>query len=775
MENLYDKRIKARRGAVWLKVLWIILCSFIYFWVAELITLIIYQYAEFGFTTRNTHRVYRFLMKIKEEPDFVFTAYGLWFKGLLNTDVYSWGRFIPLLVPLLFLFIIFMGYMRNPHSFNLWYKLHNHFATLQEVLKMKVLGGGLMSLGKFEGKSLGINRVASLFGWGATELGKTSSVAVPSILESNSASVVAIDTDGTLFSHTSGHRGDLGRVFYFNWNLLDNPEKGEYWPRWNPLSAKDMPQKSEKRDLYLKRLAEHLLPRHDDEAWLKLSNMTIECLLNFFVCKIEQACANDYLLGRLLDNGHFEDEDKAILLSYYASMPERYTASAIAELNNDATTEETYFPVGSWDGIPAVWKGKELCLAMITDCLIQKYFLIKNSGEHDGWRMVVDGFLRETLLFGYSAKVVQGFEEILRLERTQRNILFMSLLEPLSIFRKENIRERTSSSDYSLKFGRGMRNNDGDWKVSTTYLVADNPESRFMTRLMADMLIERNMEKHKSAYRNPLLFVMDDLELLPRFDSLLKGVMQGYKTNLSFLLLTDQLKGLNEIYGKSGVEDIVSGCTYKLVFADNNIDLSRQFREMAVYGTKSVQIPAVSTGAFAKVKQGIADAYYYRKIADDLVSVRSNKKINKGEHLLLVEGFYNLPVKVDAKCFTQDVRLKTLSEKEAVYYLDENIRKKRNLQDVDVPQLLEVMTEIGEDNLLNDEMNERLENRQDEESAVLAEAEIVAKSDYTEENVAAAGSATDGELETGKSWWMEEDAFSLQDEKEENLPGKQEK
>ena len=107
MENLYDKRIKARRGAVWLKVLWIILCSFIYFWVAELITLIIYQYAEFGFTTRNTHRVYRFLMKIKEEPDFVFTAYGLWFKGLLNTDVYSWGRFIPLLVPLLFLFIIF--------------------------------------------------------------------------------------------------------------------------------------------------------------------------------------------------------------------------------------------------------------------------------------------------------------------------------------------------------------------------------------------------------------------------------------------------------------------------------------------------------------------------------------------------------------------------------------------------------------------------------------------------------------------------------------------
>ena len=136
-----------------------------------------------------------------------------------------------------------------------------------------------------------------------------------------------------------------------------------------------------------------------------------------------------------------------------------------------------------------------------------------------------------------------------------------------------------------------------------------------------------------------------------------------------------------------------------------------------------------------------------------------------------MEGFYNLPVKVDAKCFTQDVRLKTLSEKEAFYYLDEDIRKKRNLQDVDVPQLLEVMTEIGEANLLNDEMNERLENRQDEESTVLAEVENTAEEmtgNKVDETVA-------GEDVSGNDWWMEEDAFSLQDEKEENLPGKQEK
>lgn len=81
------------------------------------------------------------------------------------------------------------------------------------------------------------------------------------------------------------------------------------------------------------------------------------------------------------------------------------------------------------------------------------------------------------------------------------------------------------------------------------------------------------------------------------------------------------------------------------------------------------------------------------------------------------------------------------------------------------------MTEIGEANLLNDEMNERLENRQDEESTVLAEVENTAEEmtgNKVDETVA-------GEDVSGNDWWMEEDAFSLQDEKEENLPGRQEK
>lgn len=746
MKNLYKKRINARKNAIWFKVLWIILCSLVYFWVAELISLIIYQYAEFGFTAKNTHRIYRFLMKVKEEPYFVFEAYGIWAESLFNGKTQKLAKFIPLIVPLLFLLIVFMGYMRSPHSFNLWYKLHNHFATAAEVLRMRILGGGLMSLGKFEGKSLGLNKIASLFGWGAYELGKTTTVAVPSILESNQASIVAVDSKGELVEYTSGHRAGLGRIFYFNWGLTDNPSKNEYWPRWNPLSDKDMPIKSEKRDLYLKRLAEHLLPENKDQQWMEFSNQVIEGILNFFVCKIEQACANDYLLSRLLERGNFNNEDRDILLSYYAMMPRKIAAQGIENIKQNIMDMDNYLPVGSWGGIPDVWQGKELCLAMIMDCLTQKYFMTKQNDEDDGWRVVVEEFLQESMLFGYGMKAIDAFKEVLGLSRKQRSMLMMGVLSPLSVFRKHSIRERTSVSDFSLKYARGMKDNKtGDWHVNTTYLIANNKDSAFMTRLMVDMLIERNLEKHKSAYRNPILFVFDDMEVLPKFQSLQKGLLQGAKTNVGFLLLTDGLKKLHENYGRDGLEDIVSCCTYKLIFADNNIDLSKQFLEMAMFGTKSVQIPSVNTGTFAKVKQGIADSYYYRKIAEDLIAVRSNKKIDKGQHLLLVEGYYNIPVKVDAKCFNRDVRLKTLAMKTPSYFLDEDLQQKRNIQDVDVPELAEVLNEIGVEEFQEDEIESKLEDD-------FIEEKVVMPSEKDEE-----------------SWWMNDEAFGDNKKNDKNL------
>lgn len=748
MENLYNKRIKARKGAKWLKVVWIILCVMLYFWVANLLVLLACQYAEFGFTTKNTRRVYHFLGKVREEPWLVFKAYWMWLKIFFSAESYKWTSFIPWLSPLVFGWFVFVSYVKAKNPFNPLGKKYNHWAEPEEVRKMPIVGGNLMSLGMFGGRRLRLSHTASVFVWGASAQGKTSTVAIPSILESNDASVVAVDTKGDLAKYTSGHRAGLGRVFCFDWNKSEDKDNGVFFARWNPLSEKDMPAKSEERKAYLRRLAEHLLPEKGDAYWLNLSNMAVEAVLSFYVAKFERACANDYLLTQLLENGSFSEEDEGLLLRYYAMMNPKYAEAAVENVKNKTMTAQNYMPVGSWNGISESWQGKELCLPMVTDCLLQKYLETRDTHPDDVWADICTEYKEEAVFFGYGANIVEMFEQILACKRKVRNLLFAELLEPLEIFQKQSIRERTASSDFALKYARGMRDEiNGEWQISTVYMTADTKEAAFMTRLMLDMLIERNLEKHRSSARNTLLVVIDDMEMMPRFSSLRRGVAQGKSANMAFLLLTDSLKKLGNAYSKEELEEITASATCKLIFANNNIELSKQFRELAVYGAKSVQLPAEAADRLQKVKNGLNDAYFYRRIADELLKQKNSKDITRGQHVLLVEGFYNLPVKADVKTFEVDAKFNILAAKAPCERLDNDLVQKRNRQDIDVPTIDEVLDGLNK---------AKTAGYKDDEAEVKSAVEDDASEVEPEEAV------------VDDEWWMDDKAFELDETKLKN-------
>lgn len=687
MERLYFKRIKARKWAWWVRALFVVLCSVIYFWVADLITLVLYQYAEHGFTTRNTHKIYRFLLVVRENFWEVFRAYGIWFKAFWNASQAKWTLYIPLVAPLLFLVFVFKAYMSSRSSFNLWYRFCRRSAKAEDIKKMPLSHGQSIFLGRFEGKILSPNAPTSVLVWGGDGLGKTSTTAVPSILMANAASVVAIDATGDLIKFTSGHRFSQGRVFCFDWKKTDNPQKNEFWPRWNPLSDKDLPAKSEKRGFYLHKLATHLCPETADKDWMDLFVVAIETLLGFFVAKIEQACANDYLLNSLIENGYFNAEDKDILVSYYALMPDDAAKSAIENLGVKNLDVKNYLPVGSWNGVPELWKGKELCLAMIFDSLLD----VEAQKKEDGWDVFLQNVLKEAVFFGYASDIIARLKELSSLQTEVKNELFLRLLKYWDVFRAKSVRERTSSSDFSLKYARGMKNERGEWCPNTVYLSVDTPEAAFMSRLMMDMLIERNLEKHKSAQKISMLFVIDDWDKMPLFSSLPKGVRFGSERNVSFLLLTNGLKAVSEVYGKNALEDMVSACSFKLLFAPDNVALSGQFRALAVFGAKSVQRKNTEAKGWAKRKRNVNDAYFYRKIADELISLREYKKLSNSLHWLLVKGFYDLPVQATAERFNLDARFNLLSQKKAVCFLDADLVRIRNAQDVDVPSVEEVL------------------------------------------------------------------------------------
>ncbi len=765
MENLYQKRINARKWSWWAKALFVAFCTVVYFWIADLFVLIVYQYAEYGFSTKNTHKIYQFLLDVRQRPSVVFDAYGLWASAFWNAANPKLTLYIPLLVPLLFLFIVFRAYMGSQSSFNLWYRLHNRFAKSEDVRYMSLSNGHTVFLGRFEGKTLSPDKASASFVWGEDGLGKTSTVAVPSILMANRASVVAIDTTGDILRYTSGHRCSQGNVFCFDWKKTDNPAQNEFWPRWNPLSSRDLPQKNPKRALYLRKLAAHFVSLSNNKTLDALSLNAVDTLFNFFAAKFQNACANDYLLGRLLDNGALSDEDKNVLLSYYSHMPEEVTKQAVIDLQNDSVTAQNYLPIGGWNGVPDAWKGKELCLAMIADVL--QVLALKKSKNHN--QDVIGEFFqdlrKEAIFFGYDPRLDSMLSELMMLDAELKAVLLVKLNDAFEIFRYQNIRERTSSSDVSLKNARGFKDkNSGEWRLSTFYLSADNPQSAFMSRLMLDMLLMRNMEKHKAFPATQMLVVIDDLDKLPKFEMLENALSFGFESNISLLLLTRGLKSVSELYGKAWVENLLACCSYKLLFAQDNVALSKQFRAMAVFGAKTLQIPAFKTRAFSKVKSGVADAFYYRKIADNLLNLRENKNITNGQHLLLVSGFYNLPVKVDAERFNLDARFNLLSQKRANISLPASWVSRRDAQDIDVPSRVWVLRQADAALDKQNQMNE-VEVLPEEKIAH----ELVPENDNNlpeePKNVSVFAQASGSDDE----WWMNDDAFAVQSSEDVGL------
>lgn len=761
------------RGLIW------VVMSIIFLYAGGVLCIVGAYFGQFGITSKSIKVISDFLIGLRENPASLGDAYIKWWEIFILAYKYGqllWSSFIPFIAPVMFLILTIGAYVKSPCSFKLWYRLNNRYARLDDVEKMGLLNGSLMALGKFQDYILQINRSLSVFGWGSPGLGKTSTVAIPSVLESDNASVVAVDCKGALVKYTSGYRESIGKVFNFNWNMQDRPEQGEFWPRWNPFSECNLPPKGLARDRYLATISKYILSEQGDSYWGKLASIALEGLLQFYVSKIEQAYANDYFLSEILDNGKLSNEDKDVLLSYYALMPEEYSKSAIENLENNTLTLDNYLPIGSWQNIPALWQGKEFCFAMLVDCLIERFYSMRQedeSKEFGRWKAMLSIFIKESEFLGYHPRANQVMQHLFYLTKKQRKMIFAMMLEPLSVFRKDSIRERTSSSDFSMSEARGERNQKTrEWQVATIYVTADNRSAAFMTRFFVDMLIKTNMEEfhHKSPY--PLLFVLDDFEGLPKFSLLNEGLARGFEVRMSFLLLTDNLKNIHDNYGANGLEDIICNSSYKLMFADNNKNLSDNFNHLAIYGTKSVQIPQTDTGAFFKVKLGLADASYYQRIAKGLLDTRKAGVVKKGQHLLLVQGYYHLPVRINSLFFLREDDLKNKAMMPAAYFLDAEKQRVRDVQDSKVPLLISVLQEAGVqvereeeiDDYLNDQIEvvaEKVKQAPQDKQTALAE-DISAR--WTKESTPEKAEKT----KKGEDWWMSEDSFSLANDVDEN-------
>lgn len=701
----------------------------------------------------------------------VFSYYAEWFKDLIS----SFDK----------LMLIPFGGIAATVMLVVWFVLTcpvkgkkvSYFPSLEEVQETDILGGGLLSMGRLDGEPVKGRENSSALVFFDKGLGKTTSVAIPSILDADEANVVAVDCSGLLAKFTSGHRAKIGKVFNFNWDKLDNPSTGEIYPRWNPLSEGNMPKKGQSRNNYIKFVSQYLVIKDASNYWERLASTTLEALLMFFAAKIEQAMANDYFLGSLIDNGKLSEKDKDLLLSYYSFMPKDVVGKVISDLKANRLTEENYVPVGSWYNVPELWCGKELCLPMIVDTLLHKFCAVKEIDESKiVWRGMLDEFATEAALFGYNPQFLPVFDYVYNMSRKQRWVVFSVIMDSLAMFRKPSIRERTSFSDFSVHNVRGMRDEEtGEMRLVTVYSGAYTKESAFMTSFFVDMLMGANLNWKNN--NMPLMFVFDDFELLPRMNMLGDLLNVKEDANISSMFLTNEIDDVESVYNKNILRELIKKTTYKLMSAENNKNMINKLGELSVYDDEANQINEKSGINSAANPQMAFKSHSFYMLSKDLQSAGMKNEFAKGKYLLLAQGNYDFPIRLDSMFFAKNPELKEKAAVPEVSGLSAYVLSKRNVQDIEVPNMLDVVNSLGVDISSVKELNDYLAEKKNSLTENISKIRESDESRFEFSNKWQSVKKQKSDklelksIEEDDNWWLGENAFGDQEKNSNPFEG----
>ncbi len=205
-----------------------------------------------GVSKDSIDYIKQYFAHIATRPDIIITTYWRWINSFFGwqgpAPLYMWMVWLPLVLMVLTTMI---GIAINPHEFMVTLHGAGRLANTKDIKKMKLLNGFVIVLGRWKGKLLKLPETLSVLAVAPPGTGKTVGVVVPTILNSPGLSLIVNDPKPELCYQTSGYRSQEGPVFIINWGAEDDPEKGIFFPSWNPLSSSCLPSMGPGRDMYI--------------------------------------------------------------------------------------------------------------------------------------------------------------------------------------------------------------------------------------------------------------------------------------------------------------------------------------------------------------------------------------------------------------------------------------------------------------------------------------------------------------------------------------------
>lgn len=617
-----------------------------------------------------------------------FVLYGKWLWHVLFFEPrhVTWSSYFAwriLLIPTIwFIWIEVRFITENPNQFMPQTKGMGRVAKIPDLKRFGLLTGKYLFCGLFEGHKMKLPDPRSVFCIGAPGCGKTAGVVIPAVLEGDNMCMIINDPKGEIAKATSGHRAKLGPVFKMNWAGIDQPEKGIFWPSWNPIGGKNLPPLHAGREGYIDDLIYFLIPdgpTGTDPYWVKAGRGCLTGLTGYITGKVEQAKANDYFLMRIEENA-LDDADYKVLLSYYQSMrdfPE--VKQAILNATQKRITKQNYLPIGKWSIIPDSWRqGQDACFAMLLDVISNSQVQINKALKQrqdegdptvmmtDAWKELLDEIVLETAYYGYGRRTLLELNQVLSLPDKQRASVISMALSGINIFKNSAVRARTSMNDFNYDQLRGIKDEKtGKYKPVTIYMSVpfeDLNSSVQISTLFINMatgyLMSKGPNEEMGPY--PMGFMLDEFHHMPSLQSISDGIVFGRAKQNMFLVVVQDWHQISAQYSEEKMNIIISSAAIKIIKRQNNPETRNLMMKGMEMLTKKVHSykekqSMIAFGPFQRT-------HSIKTIPDTVVGGTGILKLANDKALVLYAGHLNRPIdKVTTPLFFKNGYYKSLA------------------------------------------------------------------------------------------------------------------
>lgn len=636
-----------------------------------------------GFSFITLNKAVVFWKQTIPDMSRLFSYYGSWFSEFRHRANPHWTLYLPFTPFIMFWVTIIVGIIKNPYDYMPKIFGGGRMAEYADIKKMKLFDGFCIVLGRFKGKLMKMPETLSCLVVAPPGTGKTVGVVVPTILESPGLSLIVNDPKPELCYNTTGYRATIGPVFVINWGEKDDPEKGIYYPSWNPLSANCLPPLGSDREKYIDSMVAVLVEEPKggaDPHWSKTGRNAMSGFLQFISSKCERARANDYFINKLMENS-FDQDDAEVLATYYDGMKDQSANIALQALQKGQLNIDNYAPIGTWEGLPPQWQGCEPCIAMIFDWLTESQMKIaadlkRRSDEGDQMAMMadpmrdlLDSAVKEADRFAYAHRAVVELNQLSGTPDKERGSILSTALSGINIFKNSAVRMRTKFSDLTFRDLRGLRDPiTGEMKPVSVYLSVNQVDARSMNvitgifvELMSSFLISNppNFTGTDGLKTGPypVLFVLDEFPQMPKLAAVKDGPAVGRGQKVAYLLIGQDLGQISGQYGKDDLETIITTTAAKVILAQNNEQTAERFSKMI--GTKTIEVASSSRTEGVSQQTNPFAANVSRSLqSSSVVGASEMMSLSYLKQYVLFQGFLNRPILADAPRWYLDRKMK---------------------------------------------------------------------------------------------------------------------